>query len=276
LQIRIGYDIITHQDNPTPMVLVLHTRPELEKFFLRPDDIRVSPTVPLYEYFDCFGNRCARLVAPAGSIRLSTDALIENHGRPDEILPDAHQHSIEALPADCLQFLLGSRYCEVDELTPFAWATFDNGPRGWARVQSVCDWVHNHVTFGYEFASPHKTAVDVLKEGRGVCRDFQHLAVTICRCLGIPARYATGYLGDIGIPPDPAPMDFAAWFEVYLGGEWHTFDARVNTPRIGRILMAVGRDAADVALVTAFGLHELEKFEVIAEEVLSPAGVGVH
>jgi transglutaminase-like putative cysteine protease len=268
MQIRIGYDIITRQSAPTPMVLLLNTRPEYKDQFVRPDDLKLSPEVPVHEYADAFGNRCIRLIAPAGELRLSTDAILEDDGAQDEYAPDAIQHAIEDLPDECLQFLLGSRYCEVDKLSRFAWETFGDTPLGWARVQAVNDWVHNHVKFGYEFASSTKTAVDVLNEGTGVCRDYQHLAVTLIRALGIPARYATGYLGEIRIPQLPGPMDFSAWHEAYLGGRWYSFDARFNTPRIGRTLMAVGRDAADVALITSFGVHDLDKFEVICEEVV--------
>jgi transglutaminase-like putative cysteine protease len=267
MQIRLGYDIVTRQSAPTPMVLLLHTRPELKPAMTRPDDLHITPEVPTHEYTDPFGNRCVRVVAPAGSVRFHTDALIEDDGQLDVAAPDAAQDPIQDLPDACLPFLLGSRYCEVDRLSDFAWETFSKAPLGWGRVQAVCDWVHNHVTFGYAYANPTKTASDVLAEGRGVCRDYQHLAVTLCRCLGIPARYATGYLGDIRVPPVPGPMDFSAWFQAYLGGRWYDFDARFNTPRIGRTLMAVGRDAADVALITSFGPHHLEKFDVICEEV---------
>jgi transglutaminase-like putative cysteine protease len=267
MQIRLGYDIVTRQVAATPMVLMLHTRPELGTALTRPDDLRVTPDVPMHEYTDSFGNRCVRVVAPAGAMRLHADALVEDDGQPDAVIPDAPQHPIEDLPDECLQFLLGSRYCEVDRLSGFAWETFGKAPLGWGRVQAVCDYVHNHVTFGYAYASPTKTACDVLEERRGVCRDYQHLALTLCRCLGIPARYATGYLGDIRVPPVPGPMDFSAWFQAYLGGRWYDFDARFNTPRIGRTLMAIGRDAADVALITSFGPHDLEKFEVFCEEI---------
>lgn len=267
MQIRLGYDIVTRQNAPTPMVLMLHVRPELAPALSQPDDLHTDPEVPVHEYRDAFGNRCTRLIAPAGTLRLSTEAFIEDDGMPDEIAAEAEQHPIENLPDECLQFLLNSRYCEVDLLSEFAWEKFGDTVPGWGRVQAVCDFAHNHVTFGYEHARSTKTALDVLNEGNGVCRDYQHLALTLCRCLGIPARYATGYLGDIRIPPVPGPMDFSAWFEVYLGGRWYAFDARFNTPRIGRTLMAVGRDAADCALITSFGPHMLEKFEVVCEEV---------
>jgi transglutaminase-like putative cysteine protease len=250
------------------MVLMLHTRPELRPTLLQPDDLQVTPPdVPTHSYIDSFGNRCVRLVAPEGTVRFQTDARIEDDGQPDPVVATAPQHPIEDVPDRYLSFLLGSRYCEVDRLSDFAWETFGSAPLGWGRVQAVCDFVHNHVTFGYAYANPTKTACDVLEEGKGVCRDYQHLAVTLCRCLGIPARYATGYLGDIRVPPADGPMDFSAWFQAYLGGRWYDFDARYNTPRVGRTLMAVGRDAADVALITSFGPHDLERFEVICEEV---------
>ena len=267
MKIRLGYNIATSQPAPTPMVLMLYVRPEIVPGLTAPDALRISPDVPVHEYTDVYGNRCARIVAPPGDITFSTDAILTTDDAPDPVVPDAIQHRIEDLPDDCMQYLLGSRYCEVDKLSKFAWDSFGGAPLGWGRVQAVNDWVHKHVTFGYQFASSTKTAEDVLEEGRGVCRDFQHLAVTLCRALGIPARYATGYLGDLRIPPVAGPMDFSAWYEVYLGGKWHAFDARYNTPRVGRTLMAVGRDAADVALITTFGAHALNKFEVICSEI---------
>ena len=267
MRIRIGYDIVIRQMMPTPTVVMLHTRPELAGALIRPDILNLDPAIPTSEYIDVFGNRCVRLMAPTGDLRLFADTEIEDNGEPDNIYPDARQHPIEELPAECLQFLLPSRYCEVDLLSGFAWDNFGKTPLGWARVQAVTEYVHHHVTFGYVHARPTKTATDVLKEGNGVCRDYQHLAVTLCRALGIPARYATGYLGDIRIPPVPGAMDFSAWFQVYLDNQWHDFDARFNTPRIGRTLQAVGRDAADVALITTFGPHILDTFTVICEEV---------
>lgn len=271
MQIRLGYEIVTHQSGPTPMVLLLHTRPELKSRLLKPDDLHLTPDVSTHEYLDSFGNRCVRLLAPAGPLTFSCDALIEDDEQPDPVAWDAEQHPIQNLPDEMLQFLLASRYCEVDQLSGVAWERFGKTAPGWGRVQAVCDFVHNHVTFGYAYASSTKTATDVLEEGRGVCRDYQHLAIALCRALGIPTRYATGYLGDLRIAPVPGPMDFSAWFQVYLGGQWWDFDARFNTPRIGRTLMAVGRDAADVALITSFGPHRLDKFEVICEEVTPTA-----
>ena len=264
--IRLGYEIAFDLPAPTPMLLVLHVHPSRSDALRAPDRVRVEPAVPVEEFTDAFGNRCGRILAPAGTLRLSNDTLVEDSGLPDPVCPEAGQHPVEELPPEVLPFLLASRYCEVDRLNDVAWGLFGQAPTGWGRVQAVCDWVHDNVRFGYEFARPTKTAYDVYTERQGVCRDFMHLAVTFCRCLNIPARYATGYLGDIGVPPAPFPMDFSAWFEAYLGGRWHTFDARHNVPRIGRVLMARGRDATDVALTTSFGTTCLKTFVVRTEE----------
>jgi transglutaminase-like putative cysteine protease len=265
--IRLGYEIGFDLPAPTPMLLLLHVHPSRGATLRSPDQVRVEPPVPVEEFTDPFGNRCGRIAAPAGPLRLWNDTLVEDSGRPDPVCPEAAQHPVEQLPPEVLPFLLASRYCEVDRLSDIAWNLFGQAPLGWGRVQAVCDWVHDHVRFGYEFARPTKTAYDAYTERQGVCRDFMHLAITFCRCLNIPARYATGYLGDIGVPPAPFPMDFSAWFEVYLGGRWHTFDARHNVPRIGRVLMARGRDATDVALTTSFGPSHLTKFVVRTDEV---------
>jgi transglutaminase-like putative cysteine protease len=231
--------------------------------------VEISPEVPADHFIDAFGNRCLRLLAPQGTLRLSNSTLIEDSGDGDPIPWDEPQLPVERLPTDVHQFLIASRYCEVDRLSGLAWQLFGSTPEGWPRVQAIIDWVHSEVTFGYCYARSTKTALDVSIERQGVCRDFQHLAITLCRAMHIPARYATGYLGDIGIPPVPEPMDFSAWFEVYLGGRWWTCDARHNKPRVGRVLMATGRDAADVALTTTFGLSWLKKFQVISYEVMS-------
>ncbi len=265
--IRLGYDIIFQFPVPTPMLLMLNTHP-LEAHRLRGEDRpRSEPQVPTTEFIDGFGNRCSRLVAPAGRLRLYSEAVAEDSGLHEVIATDAPQHPIEDLPDECLTFLLGSRYCEVAEMLPIAWDMFGKTPTGGARVQAVCDWVFANVEFGYQYARPSKTALDVFTERRGVCRDFTHLAVTFCRCLNIPTRYCNGYLGDIGVPPDVNPGDFNAWFEVYLGGRWHTFDARHNEPRIGRVLLTRGRDATDIAMTTAFGANTLEQFIIVTEEV---------
>jgi transglutaminase-like putative cysteine protease len=271
LTIQAGYELSYDCSQPTPLILTLTVHPSRRHDLLRPDNIHLTPAVPMAEYRDGFGNICHIIRAPQGKITISTDFLIQDTGKPDKVVPDAKQHLLEALPVDTLVYLLGSRYCETDRLSDFAWSKFGALPGGWSTVQAICDFVHGHLTFGYEHASPTKTAFDTLEEGRGVCRDFAHLAITLCRCMNIPARYCTGYLGDIGVPPDAAPMDFSAWFEVYLANAWYAFDARHNQPRIGRILVARGRDATDVALVTSFGPSKLAGFKVLTDEV-SDAG----
>jgi len=265
--IRLGYRIELDMSKPMAVVAALKVHPSRVKDLLEPDEVQILPEVQMECFIDVFGNRCTRFLAPEGTIRLSNSTLIEDSGDPDPIPVDARQTPIEQLPPDVVQFLLASRYCEVDQLSGLAWQLFGNTPEGWPRVQAIIDWVHSQVTFGYGFARPTKTALDVSIEKQGVCRDFQHLAITLCRAMHIPARYATGYLGDIRIPPVPCPMDFSAWFEVYLEGRWWTCDARHNKPRIGRVLMATGRDAADVAITTTFGQSWLKSFEVVSYEV---------
>lgn len=265
--IQIGYNLVYDCPKPTPMILMLNVHYSRISDLLTPDYIHVTPTTPITAYRDLFGNWCTRIVAPQGQLQLSTQAIIRDSGLPDIIVPTAKQHAIEALPEETLLFLLGSRYCETDVLSSIAWDLFGHIPIGWARVQSICDFVHHHITFGYEHANATKTAYQAFKEKKGVCRDYAHLAITFCRCMNIPARYCTGYLGDIGMPPPYGVMDFAGWFEAFLDGRWYTFDARNNTPRIGRVLIARGRDAADVAISTSFGRNTLTSFKVITHEV---------
>jgi transglutaminase-like putative cysteine protease len=267
MRIQLGYTIELDLSAPMAVVAVLNVHPSRIKDLLEPDEVHIFPEVQPESYIDIFGNRCVRFLAPQGVLRLSNSTLIEDSGDPDPIPWNAPQIPIEQLPSEAVQFLLASRYCEVDQLSSLAWSLFGHTPQGWPRVQAILDWVHSEVTFGYEFARSTKTALDVSVEKRGVCRDFQHLAITLCRAMHIPARYATGYLGDIRIPPVPCPMDFSAWFEVYMGGRWWTCDARHNTPRVGRVLMATGRDAADVAITTSFGQSWLRSFEVVSYEV---------
>jgi transglutaminase-like putative cysteine protease len=269
MKIRAGYEISYDCPQPTPMILTLSVHPSRISDLLTSNRMRIDPPVPANTYHDSFGNFCHVIRAPAGRLTVSADFLVQDSGAPDEVAPEAVQHSLETLPVETLLYLLGSRYCETDRFTEIAWSRFGNIPKGWTLVQAICDYTHNRLSFGYQHASPTKTAWDAHTEQRGVCRDFAHLAVTLCRCMNIPARYCTGYLGDIGVPRDPAPMDFSAWFEAYLGGRWYTFDARHNHPRIGRILMARGRDATDVAIVTSFGVCTLAGFKVITEEVVS-------
>jgi transglutaminase-like putative cysteine protease len=266
--IKIGFDIEFSLVGPTPMIVMLYVHPSRRQDLRTEERLVVRPEVPVTQYTDFYGNTCGRLVAPAGDIRFTLDALIEDHGRPDrEQCPDAVQYKIEDLPNEALAYLLPSRYCEVDKLSDIAWKLFGQTQPGWPRVQAICDWVNKHITFGYQHANQTKSAFDVYGDGKGVCRDFNHLAVTFCRAMNIPARYVTGYLGDIGVPVAPYPMDFSAWFEVFLGGRWHPFDARHNCPRIGRILMAAGRDAADVPMTTNFGRAVLKKFVIVTDEV---------
>lgn len=265
--IKIGFDIQFELRGPTPMILLLFVRPSREKDLRAPQELTVEPEMLVNHYRDLFGNHCARVFAPGGLVAFRLETLIEDSGGPDRQPQDAAQLPVQELPDDTLAFLLPSRYCEVDKLGDIAWKLFGETEPGWPRVEAICSWVNRHITFGYQFADSAKTAWDVYQDGRGVCRDFNHLAVAFCRCMNIPARYVTGYLGDIGVPPAPHPMDFSAWFEVFLGDRWHTFDARHNVPRIGRILMAVGRDAADVAITTNFGSATLKKFFVISDEV---------
>ena len=267
--IRIGYDVVFALPAPTPMLLMLNVHPSRFNSLRGTESLTIEPYVPITPYNDSFGNSCGRIVAMPGLVRFRNEAVVYDDGQPDPIDQSARQHSIDELPHEVLQFLLASRYCEVDLLKDTAWNLFSTTNPGWSRVQAICDWVHSNVTFGYQYARSTKTAIDVYNERQGVCRDFMHLAISFCRAMNIPARYATGYLGDIGVPISPAPMDFSAWFEVYLGGRWWTMDARHNKPRIGRVLMARGRDAVDVALTTAFGVANLQKFTVITEEVNS-------
>jgi transglutaminase-like putative cysteine protease len=265
--IRLGYDIQFDVPAPVPIVAMLHVHPSRAGDLREPDGLRTEPAIPIESYLDSFGNVCSRFVAPAGTVRLYNSTLIEDSGEPDPAGAGAPQLPVEQLPVETLQYLLPSRYCEVDRLSSIAFELFGNTEPGWARVQAICDWVNQKVMFGYQFARPTKTALDVYTERAGVCRDFQHLAITFCRAMAIPARYLTGYLGDIGVPPPFSPGDFSAWFQVYLGVRWWSCDARYNVPRIGRVLIAIGRDAADVAITTAFGAAPLRSFAVITDEV---------
>jgi transglutaminase-like putative cysteine protease len=267
--IRAGYEIRYETEVATPMMAMLSVHPSRHQNLVTPHRIQASPEVPIYDYLDAFGNVCTRVTVPEGGLTLSCDFTLEDSGQPDPIARDAIQHPVAELPDDVLIYLLGSRYCETDRLSDTAWALFGGVEAGWPRVQAIVDFTHNHVQFGYHFARPTKTAWDAHQEKQGVCRDFAHLAITLCRCMNIPARYCTGYLGDIGVPPSDAAMDFSAWFDVFLGGQWHVFDARHNKPRIGRILMARGRDATDTALTTTFGPARLAGFLVRTDEVQS-------
>jgi transglutaminase-like putative cysteine protease len=273
MQIRAGFEISYYCFNETPMALLLSVHPDRMADLITRDQITTKPDVTLTEERDQFGNRVSRVVAPPGLITFKSDFIIDDSGMPDIQDWSAKQVPVAELPTDVLPFLLGSRYCETDRMSDLAWSLFGGTPEGWARVQAIVDYAHNRISFGYQHARATRTAMEGHEEQRGVCRDFAHLAVALCRCMNIPARYCTGYLGDIGIPPVDAPMDFSAWFEVYLDGRWFTFDARHNTPRIGRIVMARGRDATDVAISTTFGVTQLTRFTVITEAVNSQAAV---
>lgn len=271
MRIRAGYEITYDCPAPTPMVLMLNVRPERVDDMDTPDTLVCRPRIPIRRHVDAFGNRCARVLAPQGLVTFATDFVIRDSGAPDPVCPAAQQHPVEALPNGALEYLLPSRYCELELMNELAWKLFGDTAPGWPRVQAIVDYVHRRIDFGYQHARPTRTAWQAHEERQGVCRDYAHLAITLCRCMNIPARYCTGYLGDIGVPPGDAPMDFSAWFQVWLGGAWRTFDARHNQPRIGRILMAVGRDATDVAITTAFGPAVLAGFDVVTEEIAAAA-----
>jgi len=267
MQIRVGFEMIYECPQPTPMILNLNVHHTRVSDLIGRDDLLFRPSIPTFAYRDSFGNWCTRIVAPQGNLRIHADVVVNDSGVPDVIAPLAQQIAVPDLPEETLLFLLGSRYCETDRLSETAWNLFGQGPTGWGRVQAICDFVHRHIEFGYEHARRTRTALEAYHDKTGVCRDFTHLAVAFCRCMNIPARYCTGYLGDIGMPPPYGTMDFAAWFEVFLDGRWYTFDARNNMPRIGRVLIARGRDAADVALSNTFGNNTLMSFRVWSDEV---------
>jgi transglutaminase-like putative cysteine protease len=267
LNIKIGYEMVCSFPKATPMILTLRVHESRAADLAAADDITTEPPVPLFHYRDGFGNQCTRMEAPPGRLRITANAIANDSGLPDAVAPEAVQHSISELPDETLVFLLGSRYCETDRLSEMAWGLFEGTAPGWARVQAICDFAHNHIAFSYQNARSTRTAWEAYNERTGVCRDYAHLAIAMCRCMNIPARYCTGYLGDMGTPPPYGVGDFAAWFEAFLGGTWHTFDPRNNMPRIGRILIARGRDAADVAISTTFGPNVLEKFQVFTDEV---------
>ena len=266
MKIHVGFDLTYEIAHPTPVIFMLNVHPSRAADLITPDRLRIAPSRSITPYIDGFGNKCVRLLAPPGELRVASDTIVSDSGRADRVDVGAEEHAVADLPHDALVYLLASRYCEADSMMDKAWEIFGQAPRGWRRVQAICDFVHSHITFGYEHADATRGAMRSFVEQRGVCRDFAHLAVTFCRCLNIPARYCTGYLGDIGVPPDPAPMDFSAWFEAFVGGRWYTFDARHNMPRVGRVLIARGRDAADVAISTTFGKTRLKSFIVTTRE----------
>jgi len=265
--INYGYEITIGVAKATPIITLLDVHPERRADIKSETPFRSTPALITATYVDAFGNQCRRLVAPAGDLTCTLDGTITDSGRKEPVALQAAEIPVECLPHDVLVFLLGSRYCETDKLSQTAWDLFGTKPPGWARVQAIADYVHERIRFGYEHARATRTALEAHEERIGVCRDFAHLLITFCRCLNIPARYVNGYLGDIGVPPDPAPMDFSAWVEVYLDNRWYTFDARHNESRIGRIVVARGRDATDVPLINSFGPHTLKSFKVWTDEV---------
>ncbi len=267
MQIRVGYELTYNCPQETPMILTVNVHYSRASDIVTPDYMTSDPAVPVAGYRDGFGNWCNRIVAPAGRIQIRGSGEVRDSGQPDPVVPSACQHAVQDLPEETLVFLLGSRYCETDRLSEIAWSLFSGTAPGWARVQAICDFAHNQITFDYQNARATRTAWEAYNERTGVCRDYTHLAVAFCRCMNIPARYCTGYLGDMGTLPPYGVGDFAAWMEVYLGGRWHTFDPRNNVPRIGRVLIARGRDASDVAITTTFGPAVLEKFQVWTDEV---------
>jgi transglutaminase-like putative cysteine protease len=267
MQLRTGYELIYRFPQPTPVILVVNIHDSRTADLIVPDRLIAEPSVAITSYRDGFGNRCHRLLAPAGRLRLTADSIIRDSGLPDEIAYGAGQDCVQDLPEETLVFLLGSRYCETDLLSDTAWQLFNWTAAGHARVQAICDYVHHHIAFDYQNARATRSAAEAFRERTGVCRDYAHLAIAFCRCMNIPARYCTGYLGDVGTPPPFPPGDFAAWFEAWIGGRWHVFDPRNNVPRIGRILIGRGRDASDVAITTTFGPNTLESFKVWTDEI---------
>ncbi|CAH1659109.1 putative Transglutaminase-like cysteine protease [Hyphomicrobiales bacterium] len=276
MDIRIGYRIEIVTQQPTPGLLLLDPHPIRDTSIVSPPTPQISSLVdgahvPVREYIDRFGNRCRRLIIPQGGARFTNGMVLRDPGTPDQVDEAAAEVWPADLPDEVIEYTLSSRYCEVDELSPTAWSLFGNCAPGWNRVQQICNFVHAQLRFDYQFARSTRSAAQAMNERVGVCRDFTHLAIALCRCMNIPARYCNGFLGDIGVPPDPAPMDYNAWFEAYLGGRWYTFDARHNTPRIGRILVARGRDAADIPMIHTFGPHMLQRFEIYTDELKASA-----
>ena len=266
MYIRIGHEIVIDSKPDTVLILALSPHSSVDDRIIGSASVQLDRDVPLETFLDSFGNRLTRLRVPEGRLKIWSDCIVSDDGKPDPYDWNSQQHDVANLPVETLQFLTASRYCDSDILAPEALRLFGATPPGWARVQAICNHVHNHLTFGYGFGRSTKTASDAQREKTGVCRDYAHLAIAFCRAMNIPARYASGYLGDIGVPYS-GPGDFCAWFEAYLGGRWYTFDARYNEPRIGRVLMVRGRDAADGAMITSFGAYDLKEFRVWTDEV---------
>jgi transglutaminase-like putative cysteine protease len=267
MRIRYGFDIELSLPQSTTVVTAMDVHPSRKSHVMEESGVHTNQEIRFQKFIDCFGNVTRRLTADAGPLSLRLVGTIADGGLPDPVNLSADAANVSELPTDVLPFLMASRYCETDLLSNFAWSNFGSTKAGWAKVQAVCDYVNDRLTFSYPNARETRTAAQAMEERSGVCRDFTHLAITLCRCLNIPARFCNGYLGDIGVAPDPSPMDFNAWFEAYLDGRWYTFDARHNEPRIGRILISRGRDATDVAMITTYGPHLLPRFKVITEEL---------
>lgn len=273
MRLSVGCELQYDFPQPTPIIVMLNVHYTRVSDLERPDHLRIEPSVPVSGYRDHFGNWCTRLLAPTGRMRISTDTILRDTGLADPVVTNAAQVAIQDLPEEALVYLLASRFCDSDRLLDLGWTLFGHATPGWARVQAICEFVHKRIAFGYQHARVTRSASEAFEEQRGVCRDYAHLAIAFCRALNIPARYCTGYLGDVGTPPPYPPGDFAAWFEAYLDGRWHIFDPRNLVPRIGRVLIARGRDAADVAITTTFGPNTLSSFKVWTDEVPGPEGV---
>ena len=265
LTLRVGSEFVYTSQGQTPTILQVEARRDSSAKVIQ-ERWEVAPHLDSHEYKDVYGNRCRRVTLPPGQTTMRYDALVEVSSHPDPFVPDAEQAFVQDLPDETLLFTLASRYCQSDSLSNAAWELFANAPPGWARVQAICDWAHRNVIYVSGCSTPETTALDVYNSGRGICRDFAHIGVTLCRAMNIPARYCFGYMPDIGVEIPDVAMDFHAWFEVYLSGEWRTFDARHNVPRIGRVPIAVGRDAVDCAMVTTYGAANLDKMTVWADE----------
>lgn len=277
MHLSIGCQLDLRCESATPLLALVHPHASLVTDLAAPEHLELNPDRTYEVLADQSGNRWCRLLARPGTTRLRYAATIHCPDSSDPVLPGVGACPVEALPIDTYRFLNASTYCDTAALMELAWSTFAGIPRGWPLVQAVCDWVHGCIRFDYDAVHPNKRASDALAEGAGVCRDYAHLAISLCRCLNIPARYCTGYLGYTGMPAAEAPVDFSAWFEVFLADRWYVFDARHNIPRCGRVLIARGRDAADVPFVRTFGAHQLDGFTVITEEIpLAASGKPAH
>jgi transglutaminase-like putative cysteine protease len=271
MRIRYGCEITFHVDMPTPTLCLVDLRPERRVEAEEDIPFTTTPAQIVRTDRDAYGNVLRRFVAQPGDTTIKLEGTVDDTGALDDRDPDAARLSVASLPADALLYLAGSRYCETDKLSQLAWDIFGSAPATTRLVEDICTFVHENVVFDYAQARNTRTAVETLQEGVGVCRDFAHLAITLCRALNVPARYVNGCLGDIGVPYNPDPMDFNAWFEAYLGGRWYTFDARHNVRRIGRIAVAYGRDAADVPMLQTIGPHVLKSFAVTTYEITDTA-----